>query len=138
MTSVLQMMRFKQESLGPSYPSLFLPALVLCLAVSLWANTASGAGAPPQTGEAVAIQGRVPAQPISLASDEAQGLINLDVVVTDNSRKAIPGLGTQGLYFARQPPAAENSFLSRVRWNFLQARSSGRSDSPHRYHRYAV
>ncbi len=93
MTSILQMMRFKQESLGPSDPSLFLPALVLCLAGSLWAKTASGAGPPPQTGEAVALQGRVPAQPISLASDAVQGLINLDVVVTDNSGKAIPGLG---------------------------------------------
>jgi len=42
MTSVLQMMRFKQGALGPSDPSLRLPALVLCLAVSLWAKTASG------------------------------------------------------------------------------------------------
>src|ERR1035441_1195389 len=94
MTSILQMMRFKQESLGPSDPSLFLPALVLCLAGSLWANLPSARAPPPQTGEAVALQGRVPAQPISLASDAVQGLINLDVVVTDNSGKAIPGLGT--------------------------------------------
>jgi hypothetical protein len=54
MTSVL-LMRFKQGSLGLSDPSLFLPALVLCLAGSLWAKTASGAGAPPQTGEALAL-----------------------------------------------------------------------------------
>ena len=93
MTSVLQMMRFKQGSLGLSDPSLFLPALIFCLAASLWAKTASGAGDPPQTGEAVALQGRVPAQPVSPASDAAQGLINLDVVVTDNSGKAVPGLG---------------------------------------------
>src|ERR1022692_2655752 len=93
MTSILQMMRFKQESLGPSDPSLFLPALVLCVGGSRGAKPPAGAAPPPQTGEAVALQGRVPAQPISLASDAVQGLINLDVVVTDNSGKAIPGLG---------------------------------------------
>ena len=93
MTSVLQMMRFKQESLGPFDPSLFLPALVLCVAGSLWAKTASGEGPPPQTGEAVSLQGQGPTQPTSPASDAAQDLINLDVVVTDNSGKTIPGLG---------------------------------------------
>ena len=87
------MMRFKQRSLGLSDPSLFLPALVLCLAASLWAETASGAGPPAQTGEAVALQGQGPTQPTSPASDAAQGLINLDVVVTDNSGKTISGLG---------------------------------------------
>jgi hypothetical protein len=93
MTSVLQMMRFKQGSLGLSDPSLFLPALVLCLAASLWAKTASGAGPPAQPGEALELQGQGPTQPTSPASDAAQGLINLDVVVTDNSGKIIPGLG---------------------------------------------
>jgi VWFA-related protein len=93
MTSVLQMMRFKQRSLGLSDPSLFLPALVLCLAGSLWAKTASGTGAPAQPGGALALQGQGPTQPTSPASDAAQGLINLDVVVTDNSGKAVPGLG---------------------------------------------
>src|ERR1700722_8344312 len=89
MTSVLQMMRFKQGSLGLSDPSLFLPGLVLCLAASLWAKTASGAGPPAQPGDALALQGQGPTSP---ASDTAQGLINLDVVVTDNSGKTIPGL----------------------------------------------
>jgi len=93
MTSVLQIMRFKQGSLGLSDPSLFLPALVLCLAASLWGKTASGAGPPAQPGEALALQGQGPTQPTSPASDAAQGLINLDVVVTDNSGKTIPGLG---------------------------------------------
>src|SRR5271167_3603049 len=93
MTSVLQVMRFKQGSLGLSDPSLFLPALVLCLAVSLWAKTASGAGPPAQPREALALQGQGPAQPTSPESDAAQGLINLDVVVTDNSGKTISGLG---------------------------------------------
>lgn len=87
------MMRFKQRSWALSDPSLFLPALVLCLAASLWAKTASEAGPPAQPGEAPALQGQGPAQPTSLASDAAQGLINLDVVVTDNSGKTIPGLG---------------------------------------------
>ncbi len=87
------MMRFKQGSLGLSDPSLFLPALVLFLGAALWAETASGAGAPPQTGEPVALQGQGPTQPTSPASDAAQGLINLDVVVTDNSGKTISGLG---------------------------------------------
>ncbi|MGC1647652.1 MAG: VWA domain-containing protein [Candidatus Sulfotelmatobacter sp.] len=95
MTSVLQMMRFKQESLGPSDPSLFLPALVLCLAASLWAKTASGDGPPAQPREVLAFQGQGPTQPISPTSDAAQGLINLDVVVTDNSGKRIPRLGPQ-------------------------------------------
>jgi VWFA-related protein len=93
MTSVLQMMRFKQGSLGLSDPSLFLPALILCMAASLWAKTASGAGPPAHSEEALALQGQGPTQPTSPASDAAQGLINLDVVVTDNSGKAIPGLG---------------------------------------------
>ena len=93
MTSVLQMMRFKQGSLGLSDPSLFLPALVLCLAASLWAKTASGAGPPAHSEEALALQGQGPTQPTSPESDVAQGLINLDVVVTDNSGKTIPGLG---------------------------------------------
>ncbi len=89
------MVRLKQRSLGLSDPSLFLPALVLFLATALWAETASGAGPPAQPGEALALQGQGPAKPTSLASDAAQGLINLDVVVTDNSGKAIPGLGPQ-------------------------------------------
>ena len=88
MTSVLRVMRFKQGLLGLSDPSLFLPALVFCLAVSLWAKTASGA----HSEGALALQGAGPTQPTSPASDAAQGLINLDVVVTDNSGKIIPGL----------------------------------------------
>jgi VWFA-related protein len=93
MTSVLQMMRFKQRLLGLSDPSPFLPALVLCLAGSLWAKTASGTEPPAQSGGALTLQGQVPTEPISPASDAAQGLINLDVVVTDNSEKTISGLG---------------------------------------------
>jgi VWFA-related protein len=97
MTSVPQMMRFKQRSSGLSDPSLFLPTLVLCLAASLWAKTASGAGpwaAPPaQPGEALALQGQGPTQATSPAWEATQGLINLDVVVTDNSGKTIRGLG---------------------------------------------
>ena len=87
------MMRFKRGSLALSDPSLFLPSLVLCLAASLWAKTASADDSPAQPGEALALQGQGPAQPTSLASDAAQGLINLDVVVTDNSGKPISGLG---------------------------------------------
>ena len=41
----------------------------------------------------LAFQGQGPTQPISPTSDAAQGLINLDVVVTDNSGKRIPRLG---------------------------------------------
>ena len=66
MTSVLQMMRFKQGSLGLSDPSLFLPGLVLCLAASLWAKTASGAGPPAQPGDALALQGQGPTSPASV------------------------------------------------------------------------
>jgi VWFA-related protein len=93
MTSVLQMMRLKQRSLGLSDSTPCLPALVLCLAASLWAKTDSGAGLPMQHGEPLALQGQEPTQPILLASDAASGLINLDVVVTDKSGKTIPGLG---------------------------------------------
>jgi hypothetical protein len=105
MTSVLQMMRFKQRSLGPSDPSLFLPALVLCLAGSFWAKTASGTGPPAQPGGALALQGQGPTQPTSPASGAAQGLINLDVVVIDNSGKTISGLGPKDftLLDNRQP-----------------------------------
>ena len=74
-------------------PSLFLPPLVLCLAAFFGAKTASGAGSPAQPGEARALQGRGPTQPTSPASDAGQGLINLDVVVTDNSGKTTSGLG---------------------------------------------
>jgi len=97
MTSVLQMMRFKQRLLGLSDPSPFLPALVFCLAGSLWAKTASGTEPPAQSGGALTLQGQVPTEPISPASDAAQGLINLDVVVTDNSEKTISGLGPRTL-----------------------------------------
>ena len=93
MPPVLQMMRFDQRSLSLSDPSLFLPALVLCLAASLWAETASKAGPPAHPGEALALQGQRPTQPTSPASDAARGLINLDVVVTDNSGKIVAGLG---------------------------------------------
>ncbi len=96
MTSVLQMMRFKQGSLSLTHPSLFLPALVLCLAASLCAKTASGAEPPAHSEEALALQDQGPTQPTSPASYAAQGLINLDVVVTDSSAKAIPGLGPKG------------------------------------------
>lgn len=93
MTSVLQMMQFKQRSLGLFDLSLFMPALVLCLAGSLGAKTASGTGPPAQPRGALALQSQVPAQLISLASDAAQGLINLDVVVTNSSGKPISSLG---------------------------------------------
>ncbi|MGC2477928.1 MAG: VWA domain-containing protein [Candidatus Sulfotelmatobacter sp.] len=55
--------------------------------------TVSRAGPPAHPGEAFALQGQAPTQPTSPASDAVQGLINFDVVVTDNSGKAIPGLG---------------------------------------------
>jgi len=93
MTSVQQMMPFKQRSLGLFDLSLFMPALVLCLAGSLGAKTASGTGPPAQPRGALALQSQVPAQLISLASDAAQGLINLDVVVTNSSGKPISSLG---------------------------------------------
>ena len=93
MTSVLPTLRFKQESLGLSDPSLFLPALVLCLAVSLWAKPVSGSGPTARPGEVIQDQG--PIQPTSPASDAAQGLINLDVVVTNHSGKPISGLGPE-------------------------------------------
>ena len=93
MTSVLQVMRLRQGSLGLSDPSRFLPVLFFCLAVFLGAKTASGAGPSAQPGEALPLRGQGPTQPTSPASDAAQGLISLDVVVTDNSGKTISGLG---------------------------------------------
>jgi hypothetical protein len=93
MTSVLQTLRFKQESLGLSDPVLFLPALVLCLAVSLWAKPVSASGPTAQPGEA--LQGQGPIQPTLPASDAAQGLIHLDVVVTNHSGKPISSLGPE-------------------------------------------
>jgi hypothetical protein len=95
MISVLQMIRFKQGSLGLSDPSLLLPAFVICLTASLCVPTASGAGPPAQPEEALALRGQGPTQPTSPASDAAHGLISLDVVVTDNSGKTIPDLGPQ-------------------------------------------
>jgi|SRR5579864_1031098 len=85
------MMPFKQGSLGLSYPMHFLAVLFFCLAASLGAKSASGSGLATQPGEALRGQGR--AQLSSPASDTLQGLINLDVVVTDNSGKPISGLG---------------------------------------------
>ena len=86
-------MWFQLGSLGLSHPSRFIPALALCLAASLWAKTASGAGPPAEPGKALAFQGQGPTETTPPASDAAQGLINLDVVVTDTSGKTIPGLG---------------------------------------------
>lgn len=54
--------------------TLIASGLVLCCVATLFAQTASGADSSPTL-------------------DAVQGLINLDVVVTDNSGKAIPGLG---------------------------------------------
>ena len=95
MTSVLQMMRFKQRLLGLSDPSPFLPALILCLAGSPWAKTASGTEPPAQSGGALTLQGPGPTQPSSPASEAVQGLVNLDVMVTDNSGKAVSGIGSK-------------------------------------------
>jgi len=86
-------MWFQLGSLGLSHPSRFIPALALCLAASLWAKTASGAGPQAEPGKALAFQGQGPTETTPPASDAAQGLINLDVVVTDTSGKTIPGLG---------------------------------------------
>ena len=93
MTSVLHRLRFKQGSWGLFEPRLFLPALVLCAAASLWAKTPSGAGRVAQPGEAP--QAQRPTQPTSRASGAARGLISLDVVVTDDSGKTIRGLGPE-------------------------------------------
>jgi len=82
------MMPFKQGSLGLSYPMHFLAVWFFCLAASLDAKTASGAGLATQPG----VRGQARAQLSSPASDTLQGLINLDVVVTDNSGKLISGL----------------------------------------------
>ena len=73
--------------------SLLSRALVLCLAASLCAKTASGTGLPAQAEEAAALQVQGPTQRTEPALGAAPGLINLDVVVTDNSGKPISGLG---------------------------------------------
>lgn len=71
--------------------TLLRSGLVLC-AAGLFAQTASGAS-PLQTGAASVTQTPAFTQHFSSTSDAVQGLINLDVVVTDNSGKQISGLG---------------------------------------------
>ena len=74
--------------------TLLASGLVLCCAVTLFAQSGSGAAPPSQAGAAFAPQTPALAQHSSPAPDAVQGLINLDVVVTDNSGKQISGLGS--------------------------------------------
>jgi VWFA-related protein len=61
----------------------------------LFAQTAVGASPLSQAGPTSAPERPALAQHYSPASNEAHGLINLDVVVTDNSGKTITGLGPE-------------------------------------------
>ena len=70
--------------------TLLASGLVLC-AAGLFAQTASGAS-PLQAGAASVPQTPAFTQHFSATTDAVQGLINLDVVVTDNSGKQISGL----------------------------------------------
>ena len=70
--------------------TLLASGLVLC-AAGLFAQTTSGAS-PLQAGAASVPQTPASTQPFSATTDAVQGLINLDVVVTDNSGKQISGL----------------------------------------------
>jgi len=67
--------------------------LVLCCAATLFAQTASGAASPSKALAASASQTPAFTQHPSSATDAVQGLINLDVVVTDSTGKQISGLG---------------------------------------------
>jgi len=71
---------------------------------------------------------------LSSMSDATQGLIMLDVVVTDKSGKPITGLGSNGLYFDGER-SAKNKILSFHAFdgNLNQALSSGRSYPTYRY-----
>jgi len=66
-----------------SGPTLLTSVLVFCCPASMIAQTASGATTPLQAGAASAPK---------TSTDAGKGLINLDVVVTDNSGKQISGV----------------------------------------------
>lgn len=70
--------------------TLLASGLVLC-AAGLFALTVSGAS-PLQAGAALVPQTPAFTKHLSATTDAVQGLINLDVVVTDNSGKQISGL----------------------------------------------
>ena len=72
--------------------TLFASGLVLC-AAALFAETASSA-APSQAGAASEPQTPALTQHFSATTHAVRGLINLDVVVTDNSGKQISDLGS--------------------------------------------
>jgi VWFA-related protein len=75
--------------------TLLASGLVLYCAATLFAQTASGAAPPPQSEAVAEPQTPALAQRLLSRSDELPGLINLDVVVTDNTGRPVSGLGSK-------------------------------------------
>lgn len=78
-------------------PAVISPALALCFAASLCAQTAapSQIAGQPQSPASPAPGGPALSQPLAPALNSPDGLIKLDVVVTDKSGKPVAGLGSQ-------------------------------------------
>jgi len=79
-------MRLPVSSLSPA-------TLLLCVVASLSAQIANQAGTPSQHNSTSAPRAQEPSHSLSHAWDAAEGLLKLDVVVTDKSGKPISGLG---------------------------------------------
>jgi hypothetical protein len=79
-------MRLPVSSLSPSI-------LLLCFVASLSAQIANPAGTPSQHNSVSVPRAQEPSHSLSPAWDAAEGLLKLDVVVTDKSGKPISGLG---------------------------------------------
>jgi VWFA-related protein len=79
-------MRLPVSSLSPAI-------LLLCVVASLSAEIANQAGTPSQHYSTSAPLAQEPSHSLSPAWDAAEGLLKLDVVVTDKSGKPISGLG---------------------------------------------
>jgi hypothetical protein len=78
-------MRLPVSSLSPAI-------LLLCVVAALSAQIANQAGTPSQHNSTSAPRAQEPSHSVSHAWDAAEGLLKLDVVVTDNSGKPISGL----------------------------------------------
>ena len=86
--------RFKKSSLHPSGSSILVALwAALSLAAALSAPTAS----PAQSAAPATQMSTAPNQSSEHTSAAAEGLIKLDVVVTDRSRKPVPSLGPTDL-----------------------------------------
>jgi hypothetical protein len=107
----------------PRFFRLLLVCFLCCACTRLFIG--QSAAAPSTATPAPVSQIRGPNQRPAVMLGEAEGLIHLDVLVTDNSGRPVPGLGAKDFTLVDNGRIEKDPFLSRARWCLAQAGFAG-------------